>query len=203
MKAKYQIQDYNQRLHRGVILWNGVPHCINTEDNTLNITDLVTGEMVARSVSPDHEYLDIAAFELGYINTEVGAYYLSRIPARQFKQAITTGSVIEYKLTHNGLGRDGLGRGSRWLMTEEFRNRYLNPFPSFDQAIRMFSADRPSVALSPSVAITKKRDGSYIVYYKLEEVGMIKPNTRTVIVPSSEKAWVISMYLSQLNWEVQ
>lgn len=202
MKAKYPIQDYNQRLHRGVILWKGVPHCINTEDDTLNITDLVTGEMIARNVSPDHEHLDIAAFELGYVNTEFGAYYLSRIPARQFKQAITAGSVIEYRLISEGIVREGMGR-SRWLQSEQFRDRYIKPFPHFDLAINLFDDEKQSVALSPSIAITKNRDKSFTVWYKLEEVGKIKHNTRTVIVPSSEKAWVISMYLSQLNWEVQ
>lgn len=202
MKAKYPIQDYNQRLHSGVILWKGVPHCINTEDNTLNITDLVTGEMVARSVSPDHEYLDIAAFELGYMNTDIGAMYLSRIPARQFKQAITPGSVVEYRLQRDGLVREGMGR-SRWLRSVSFRERYTKPFPSYDEALRMFGGDVQSVALSPSIAICKQRNGFISVWYKLEEVGEIKPNTRTVIVPTSEKAWVISMYLGQLNWEVQ
>lgn len=201
MKAKYPVTDYNQRLHSGVVLWKNVPHCINTEDNTLNITDLVTGEMVARSVSPDHEYLDIAAFELGYINTEVGAYYLTRIPARQFKQAITSGSVIEYRLTRDGPSRDGIGRG-RWLRTQEFRDRYTKSYPTYDEAVRMFNGDRVSVALSPDIAITKHKE-LVKVWHKLECVGEIKSGTRTVIVPSSEKAWVISMYLSQLNWEIE
>lgn len=202
MKARYPIQDYNQRLHKGVILWKGVPHCIHSEVGQLDITDLVTGEMVAQQVAPDHEDLDIASFELGYINTPVGAVYLTRMPLRQFKQAITPGSVIEYRLTNDGPSRTGRGR-SEWLLSKEFRNRYTKKFPRFDEAVQILNnLDRVSIALSPDIAISRLRSGKMKVWHKLELVGTIDAGSRTVKVPTSEKAWVISMYLGELDWEV-
>ncbi len=200
MKARYPIGDYNQRLHNGVILWDGVPHRINTENDALNIADLVTGEMVARGVDPDHEHLDISSFELGYINTNSGAYYLTRMPLRQFKQSISSGSVIEYSLGNGGPMRDGMGR-SRWLMTKEFRDRYTKPFPSFDKALELLD-NRESVALSPNVALTRDELGTVKVWFKLESVGVIVAGTRIVRVPTSDKAWVVSMYLDGFGWEV-
>ena len=198
MKAKFPIQDYNQRLHNGVILWDGVPHRVNTEDNTLNIADLVTGALVATGVDPDHEHLDIASFELGYINTDHGAFYLTRMPLRQFKQAIESRSVIEYHLGNMGPQRDGR---SRWLMTKEFRDRYVKPFPTFEKAQQLLE-ERCSVALSPNIALTTDELGTIKVWYKLEPVGVIVAGTRVVRVPTSDKAWIISMYLSELGWEV-
>lgn len=200
MKAKYPIQDYNQRLHGGVVLWNGIPHRINTEDNALNISDLVTGEFVARGVEPDHDHLDISSFELGYMNTPHGAYYLTRMPLRQFKQSTSAGSVIEYSLGNNGVVRDNPGR-SRWLMTKEFRDRYAKPFPTYERALNLLE-DRNSVALSPDIALTRDELGTVKVWHKLEPVGLIVAGTRIVRVPSSDKAWIISMYLDGFGWEI-
>lgn len=201
MKAKFLVQDYQARLHGGVILWGGIPHIISTDGESLNILDIPGGRPVARNIDPHHNDLDISSFELGYINTPRGAYYLTRMPQRQYRQSLTQGHVVEYHLSFGGIEKQRVGR-SQWLMSEHFVNAYRNPFPRFDAALEMLDDEVSSVALSRDIAITKDELGIVKVWHKLEMVGFIVPGTRTVRVPATDKGWVISMYLSELEWEI-
>jgi len=202
MKAKYIPLDYQARLHGGVILWDNVPHIIQVDGSDLHILDLTSQDYVARRINPHDDRLDIGSIELGYINTEQGAYYLSRMPARQFQQSITRKSIVEYFLSIRGIEATGRGR-SEWLYTKAFRESYTKKYPSFNRAVELIQTEgRSSVALSRDVAITVDDLGTVKVFHKLEPVGVITSGSNVVRVPNSEKGWIVSMYLDGFGWEI-
>ena len=210
MAIKYGPADYEARLNGGVILYNGIPCRVQVDGHQINITDLTSSRHVARNVDPLDENIDISAPELGFMNTPTCAVYLERIPRRRYKQALEAASVLETVLRRNGPVQEvPAGRGAS-IYSDDFRKMFTQRYPSFDEAVsRIVSEDSEvqSVALSRKVAITGDDFGRLTVWYKGRvgdtPVGWIDPGSRTVKVPSTEKAWVVSMHLQGLDWEVE
>lgn len=204
MKIKYRLQDYEARLHGGVVLYGGVPHMVQTAGESVNLVDLVNGRAVLRGIDPMHHNLDISSPPLGYIQGDEYAVYMMRIPHRRYKQSLDSRAICEYRLDRNGLVQDDGEGHSRWLNSAAFRDSYVKPYSSFDAARKLLTDEKVvSVAMSRDVAMFMDELGLIKVYYKMELIGFIAPGSRTVVVPSSDKAWVISMYFNELGWEVQ
>lgn len=206
MKIKYRPQDYEARLHGGIILYGGVPHKVVTDGGTVHLQDIVTGRVVLRGIDPIHNDLDISSPKLGYLNTDEGyAVYLSRIPLRRYKQSLDERAISESTLTRDGHGNDGGGDGhSRYLYSQAFKDTYVKGYPSFREIRgKLEREEATSIAASRDVAMFMDELGIIKVYHKLELIGWIAPKSHTVMVPNSEKAWVISAQLQELGWEVE
>lgn len=206
MSVKFGPADYEARLQGGVVLWKGIPHRVSVDGHEIHITDLVTNRTVARSVEPLDNNLDISSPMLGFINGEVHTYYLQRIPRRRYRQALESNSILEFTLRAEGLVNENGGGRSDILYTDFFRNAFTKRYPTFDEAVVDLNNEvRTGVALSREIAITKDDLDIVKVWYKTGEqpVGWIEPGGRTVRVPNNDKGWLISMYLNEVDWEVQ
>lgn len=204
MKIKYRAQDYEARLNDGIILYRGSPHRVVTDGRVINLLDPTTGRTVVRGIDPADNDLDISSPTLGYINAPSYAYYLERIPSRRYKQSLDARAIRETRLTIQGLNSDNGDGYSEFLYSEYFVDSYKVGYPSFTEARKMLdNGDRKSVAVSRDVAMVKDELDIIKLYYKLELVGWVAPNSTIVMVPSSEKAWVISMHFNELGWEVE
>lgn len=208
MRIKYQPRDYEARLNGGVILWDGIPHRIMTNDGQLDIYDLVKNLRVASNVEADDPRLDISSPPLGYLNTDRGAYYLMRSPLRRYQQAMSARNCVEGILGPNGVEFGPEGR-SEWLFTKEYRNTFTKGYPTFYEAVDLL--DKPngpvSVAINRECAITKDELNIIKLWWGFGDtpVGFVDGNTRSkiVTVPNNECAWIISMHLSEFSWDME
>ena len=203
MKAKMGPADFEARLNGGVVLWKGIPHRVQVDGHQINLNDLVTGRAVERNIEPLDDNLDISSPELGYINGEGAAFYLMRIPLRKYRQTLEANAIKELILRQQGLGDTG-GRGSELLYTKYFRDAFVKPYPTFEEAVRLLEDESMiSVALNKNAAITRDDLGIIKVWMKTGEqpVGWVEPGGRIIKVPSGEKAWLISLYLENFGWE--
>lgn len=209
MKAKYLAADFEARLNGGVVLYKGIPHRVLIDEHQINLADLLTSRTVIRDVPPLDENLDISAPELGFMNRETHAVYLERMPRRLYRQSLESRSVVETCLYREGpIQEVPNGRGNA-IYSKDFLKMFTEPYPTFDQAVAKLTAPDSevlSIAVSRMVALTSDDFGRITVWYKGRmgdaPVGWVDPGSRVVRVPSTDKAWVISIYLSELGWEV-
>lgn len=206
MRVKYLPQDVNARLDEGICFYKGLPYVIHTRDGngTVGVLRTLTGKGKPISVPLTSEDLDISAPELGYINYNNQAYYAMRSPDRKYKQTLQYSSMVATVCGSSKIiGGDSIHVA---LYSDAGEKMFLNQYPSLPEALTFVNTKEgknKSMAFHRDVAVLKDSFGIIRVYFKGNEVGRIKPNTKTVIVPSGDLAFVVSRYLENFDWKVE
>lgn len=164
-------------------------------DNMRNAKEIV--------IDSSDNKLDISSVPLGFVRvSKTHVVYVSRRPARIYKQGLSQEAIVV----------DHISKESRALhpvvdiYSQSFADMILNRYPPILVVLDgLEKINQPiEVAVSRDIAIRYDNDLkiSY-VYFKTDRVGFIVGGTKKVIIPNSEKAWVITNYLHELNWEVE
>lgn len=207
MKCKYPNRDLAARIDHSVCRYEGLPVYVRVDrDGTLFLYDLDnTGGKPVATIRSDDPMFDISTIPLGYVQENpTKVLYLSRKPHRRYKQGVDTES-----LSYSNLPRSSkVSRGFN-ILSKPFKDSLLGLFPDARQAIdniRKSGKDDMEIAVTNKVALQFNSELNIInVYYRNEPkpVGWIPKDSYTVIVPSSDYAWIISEHLSVLNWEIK
>ena len=207
MRPKYFHQDHNARLNEGICLYEGIPCVIYVTGNNAEVHAL-NGSFVTRIEVEGNEKLDISAPELGYINSTHNCIYVMRNAGRRYKQTLTTAALTGLV----PLGRDryhddfddsrSLSVRSA-LFSASGHDMLINRYPTLDKVLtelRTKGSKVASRAFHRDVAIARDSFDILHVFYKTDEVGILKD--RTVEIPHSEHAWIISKHLGEFDWKV-
>lgn len=195
MRNKYKGDDLRGRLENTILRYNKVPYLCGVNGETLELLDIVTGELVHR-IEPDDFLLDISSVPLGYMNSShyKCAIYLKRHPYRKFKQGVvlellTSSPLIQSPKKFNA-------SPSRLRCAGLVRSITGN-FPNLAEAIKLITSGAVSVALSRDVAIL--RDAAEIkVFIKEDEVGSFSITDKSPVVKLKEHVfpWIYESILA-------
>jgi hypothetical protein len=203
MRCEWLPQDWQTRLDGGIAFYDGEPVIMGTSGTKITINTFPTGNSI-KSVKPDDPLLDLASPKLGYVNTVANCYYTYRRPERKYKQTLTYGSMSLFDPCLTPAERLRVGMDTIFY-SEGFLDMLTGKYPSVKEVLASFNTKVSKVksrAISRNVCLALDSFGIIRVYYKMEEVGYIKPNEKTVRVPKGNLSWVISKYLSEFQWEI-
>lgn len=142
-------RDATMRLEGTIILYKRKSALVRgvNEDLTLALVRLHDDKVFER-VKQTSKFVELRAPCLGYVNTDRGALFAMRTPARMWKQGLST-RAIRYK---NG------GRVPPWAIDNRTLAKCLdNDYPTIDRAMGMFVSTNPFKADTPtSVAFSRR-----------------------------------------------
>jgi len=201
MKCRYPDRDLTARLDNSICRYQGVPVYIrHTDANELTLYLLNNLQIVFKRISSDDEDLDISTIPMGYYQyTPRQVVYVSRRPVRRWKQGVEA-DALDFKFLNVANARHIN------IYTKAFEDMVMGRYPSLEETLKNFesSEETMEIAIHRDVVLEYLPNLKLVhVHYKGEEVGFLILGTKTVIVPSSERAWVISYHLSGFTWEVK
>lgn len=198
MRCKIPDRDLQARLDRTFCLYEGRPYYIIVDVPYINLHD-IPSQNFYKTIKSNDPLFDISTIPLGYMQySPERVVYLSRTPGRIFKQGVNLDNLKNYFL-------DPTVRGGKIdVFCKEFVSLIEGKYPLVTDALQLLQEDKTyrEIAVSRDIALVRN-DLIIIVYFKNKQVGWIPPNQQIVIVPSTDNAWVISRYLSELKWEVR
>lgn len=159
------------RLANTVVEYDGRPYLVanvsgNNVNPTLDLMDLPKQRDVIKILADDPK-LNYRRFQLGYVNYNRNALYLSRMPARQQKQGLCNTNV---NVSGDGRWNFNIIMGSD-AINDVFQNRY----PTFNEAVDSIKPGE-SMAFSRRFAVYLDEDlGFYELRYKGERIAWGDP----------------------------
>lgn len=207
MRCRYPDKDLSQRLDSTICRYEGIPVFVRYAGR--NALSLYTvdqpNKKAIKEIAADDPLFDISAVPLGYVQYSARQVaHLSRRANRIYKQGLSADVVNCDLLVRTGT--EPIIGTSSVLYSKAFEESVLGMFTGLDDAIRQLRDGDVTAAkaISRDVALKFNQELKMIVvYYKGSEVGWIPPGTREVIVPSTDKGWVVSRFLSGFTWEVK
>lgn len=193
-------QDISRYLGNSILRYDGVPYLVVFMSATklclYKLAEVGLGKQPAHSIAPTDPLLDVESPPVGYFNHDGDAYHVIRYPYKQFSQGLTDRNT-------NIVDIDG-GHTESSLYIQGVEDMIVGKYPTFEECWKMLDEEWHSVAVSIDVALSRHGVGyPTTVYYKGEVVGFINPNSMKVIVPSSERGWIVSRYLAPFGWEIE
>lgn len=213
MRCKIPSRDLALKLNDTICRYKKEPVWVRVSDGLLYLYHLdevnTSGRFFATIKSTDPD-LDVASVPLGYYQGEGKnnhkVFYLTRIPLRKVKQGLPLNAIRGTQVGDDGLELRGKNHS---FLNKSFIRMIKNEYPKLSDSMKMLrglhskdSSQIYQVALSRDIAIEINQMGIINVHYKKLFVGWIQPDKNTVHIPKSELSWVISRYLSQLDWVV-
>lgn len=205
MRCKFPERDLAQRLDATICRFRGLPVYVRVTGRGLTLYSLPSGGKKALyEIRADDPEFDISTIPLGYVQIAPDiVVYTSRRPQRLYKQGLASES-ISWKFTNNNNNH----RVPINFFNVAFENMVLGAYPDLRDALHILrkSDTEKEVAISRDIALKYNPNLKIIsVYFKGEdaEVGWIVPDTNIVIVPSSEKGWIVSQNLVGFSWEIR
>ena len=201
MRCRIPDRDLTQRLDQTICRYKGHPYYVRHGDmNTLYLYDLENRQTRLHVINKNDVELDISSVPLGYL--QLNKYitcYVSRKPARIYKQGVTLDSLNVDPLPGDRASIIN-------IYSKAFKDMILGNYPPLFQTVEMLRASPESMSVCISRDIALKWDPKFMliyVYYKNEEAGWIPDRSHTVIVPGREQAWIVSKLLHGFGWEIQ
>lgn len=174
MEPFLSARDARMRLNDTIGLYKGKPVLIkvNQDDpvNTITLTPLQQSQGYVKIKCTD-PHLELHQFNMGYANTNRGAQFWSRMPARIQRQGITSENTF----------CDGERVSIRALLSKTFSDMLMNVYPSYDEALEnVTNGQRTSMAFSNEFCITALDEHNLVMYH----------NCRMIVMYSfSKKTW--------------
>lgn len=208
--------DINSRLHGTICQYKGLPVYVQTGKggNLITLTHPVTGKDVG-DIFYDDENFDVSSIEVGYMNLLLDdkakakygeknvVIHAVREPQKKWRQGLNSNVVLFYGLDGNP-GKFGQYAPGGILSSQGFYDSLVGVFPTLDEALFLLnSGEETQLAISKDVALQRLQSEVILVFYKTQNVGYMAPGSKTVIVPSNEKGWIVSKYLQQFSWIVK
>ena len=192
-------QDIQRYMCHCILRYDGHPyHVIYGNAAKLflyKITDQGRVKLI-HTVNPEDPLLDVESPDLGYFNQDGHTFRVERQPYKQFSQGLTDKNTCVYDV-------EGTQRPEITIFCQGVEDMIVGKYPSFEECWDIVK-DGGSVAASRDVAVSRSnKDFPAMVYYKGDIVGYINPGSMKVIVPSSDRGWIVSRYLSQFTWEIE
>lgn len=194
-------QDIQRYMCGCILRYDGVPYgttYVSATKIALYKLDQFNKPMAVKvhEVSPYDEKLDIESPPLGYFNYEDQAQYVERQPYKQFSQGLTDRNTCIYNINGNRIMEAS-------IYCQGVEDMILGKYPTLEECWEKLNS-QASIAISRDVALSREKKGfPTIVHYKDEVVGFISPGTMKVVVPTSDRGWIISKYLAPFSWEVE
>lgn len=160
------------RLNNTMILYDGRPYLVCNVRGTaakpiLECLDLPKQRDVL-NIAMDDDLLNFRVFNLGYVNYQGDAHYLTRLPARQQKQGLCDQTVLV------GDGRQGW-RFQNVMNDPCIQDLFAERYPSFREVVDKLKPGH-SMAFSRRFALAMDPDlGFYELRYKGERVAWGDP----------------------------
>lgn len=196
LSIKYErLEDARMRLRHTVVLYNKVPHYIREitegsgEDGPYRVyADAlplsrnaaaaadgrgrgdrapVDDADIRKFISSKH--FDVAPFQMGFVNTKTGCFYVSRLPARQQKQGLSS----ENTRLVTPLGTPVAF--STFLQSSEVLAMVEGKYPTLKQAEAVLET-APHIAVCREIALVKDTvlDCLVYIYHKTNKVGLLQ-----------------------------
>ncbi len=212
MKCHYdRLEDVQQYITNGVFRYDGKAvyvHKVLKDKKGEGFIQIAPIEKMDETFDIDvyDDLFDISFPDLGYINLEekdkaekkvLKVGFLAKKFNRQFNQGLTNRNTTLLDIEGKPIPY------ANYLYTKAVQDLIQNRYPSFEDAWGMLKGDN-EVAISRDVALKSLKDsGLILVFYKTTNVGWVTPGSTTVIVPTSDMAWLVSKYLREFTWEIQ
>lgn len=119
--------------------------------------------------------LDFTPVPLGFANYNGNAFYLSRIPSRQYKQGLASNNLVVDCLTE-GNKTALASKELKKVCNRSISSCILGKYPSLQQALKLITEGALSVAFHRQFAV----DEDWNILYKTESVGSVNGDTGEV-----------------------
>lgn len=204
-------KDLAQKLGETVCRYKGIPYWIAVDEDrrglpTIHLRNLVTGGNEG-TIKYDNPEFDISSIPLGYCQSDAHCrvVYCIRLPLRRVRQGVCSSHLRVQAIQGNPWAQ-----GATLLRSQGFYNLVVGNYISLDVGMdtlrKKLQEDKEfigEIAISRKIALSINSLGIINVYYKQELVGWIEPSKFVVHIPTSDKATIISKYLSHvLGWEI-
>lgn len=171
--------DILQQYYNCVVLYKGAPVKVTGvgegQPIKVNIVDLRTQKK--HSVVFSLEHFSPPNFRLGMLNTDQGALWMSRKPARIMQVGLSIKNVIFEPIPSNYLDRwDNVVKKAQMMCSVELAETVAGEYPDFRTCIEYVREFNTCIAFDRQFAI----DSRFDVFYKTRHVGTLPKNCRTV-----------------------
>jgi len=122
-------EDVHMRLNNSIVRYKTRPvRVLQHQGLTINLVDLVTGDLAVANISANSPDLDISSPPLGYANVSGNLVYVSRCPARKQKQGI----LMDELMYHRDPKELGEGYAFTELTTKQIAECISGEHPDLD-----------------------------------------------------------------------
>lgn len=217
MSCLYEtVKDLRDRLAGTICRYQGFPYyCDVSSKGKVILTDVRALSDPEKwktkiEISPKDPEFDISSIELGYTNWKFPektrkfyrkdqdfdsnrVSFLSRHPARRYRQGIS--SDVVYAVNIDG---GSLGDSSTILGTDGFIAMVQENYPSLPEAVELLSSGEKDVAISREFALKKVESGLILAFAEMKNIGWILPQKMSIEVPEGELSWVYKRLMERL-----
>ena len=187
-------EDTQRMVDDTVIVYDGALQYVAfvERDLMLTLVDLETGER-RKELADFEKIANPKEGRIGYLNSDYGARYIVRCPARVYKMGFAPENLLHIERGHERAIHP-VTMGQR---LEGLYEAYHNIYPSFEEAYAKAKATERLVAYDRSFAVDKRG----AVYYQDHKVGAAARGTEDSIV-WTPKGLLASFVRNrpQLNW---
>lgn len=170
------LDDLTTILHNTVIRYRKKPVFVKEVDGReLWLTSLENPKEKANPVSLSDLEIDFTPVPLGFVNFNKYAYYITRVPSRQYKQGLSTGNIAIEAVEENHDTIFGI-QTLQNVCNKSLAACILGRYPCLEQAIKDVVEGAKSVAFSRQFAI----DEHFDLLFKTERVGSVNGETGEV-----------------------
>lgn len=174
--------DVNLRIHDSVVKFKqqfyyctGVPD--DTPENALRIKlASLDGKQKSFLTDPNNSDIDFMSPELGYMNWNAEALYISRVPYRRQKQGIGVDNLVYHRDCSNNYDR--VTRSM--IQTTQFLEMLDNKYTKFDQIFHL--AYFETQAFSRDFCVLNEKDKQFILY-RNERCGTVLKDQKVLLFP--------------------
>lgn len=167
-------EDGRMRYESSFIKYFGQAVAVRGVDQTLRMNVHEPIKDIVYLVNANSVNLDIASPQLGFLNAEGTAYYVTRIPKRRGKQGLDSHNTLLYPLTEYPDQHNLFDFNSK-LIANCINGTYTHTVNDF-----LRRRDSVSLGFSRDIALMRLRTGLIKVYYKTKFIGILKEDNRTV-----------------------
>lgn len=169
-------EDLNLRYSQSVILYNGEPFYVAEFLDTTRISGRILS--TGRNTEINFSDIDTTPIRLGYVNGYTTPRYVTRKPARYYKQGLTSRSL---EVVDHVQGAVGLRLNDDFLFASNLIDTIKNNYPSFNEALANVNSEQhfPCQAFSRDFCLFKQR---YIdLLWRKRTIGRIENGEAVVL----------------------
>lgn len=195
LSVQYEtLEEAEMRLNGTVVLYDGEPVYVNriataapgdpkqdifrvyARPLPLDKKEEGKGEEFRKFISS--KKFDLSTFKMGFMNRNGKIYYCSRAPKRQYKQGISTNTLVCDPVDKNDFEyhQKGSPRLTHLIYEQCFADMVRGIYPSFEEAMKLLLEEETNaVAFCREYALSKDKDldGLIYLYHKTNKVGFI------------------------------
>jgi hypothetical protein len=210
MKAFIRQEDTHLRLEKTVCMYKGVPvYCAVSMDfpvNTVHYCPIETAMETQRArykaVLCTSDEFSAKVPELGYLNYDTNAWYLTRVPERKQRQGLVSTSVVSSPNIND------MYDPHRWFFSEAMKDLLTNQYPTRREAIENVMNGIGGIPVKGSAfhkhcAIVRIDIGSIGLHYRGRLVATYDPSRdRFTLLPDLKDGSFLQIILGKIGVDV-